>query len=101
MKLQTTSIMSYHPTQKLSRKVSQTVEVNDLHTCPSERNVYLSNYMNKEHFVTVLAEKLEMNGFYVLLCPSNADTTIVKIALDSAEGTPVTFILMIPMLFGC
>ena len=37
-----------------------------------------------------LATKLELDGFEVVLCPCDADTTIVKVALDSGNGTPVT-----------
>ena len=76
--------------QKRSGKVSQTVEIHDQHPCPAERKVFLSNYTNKKHFVMALSKKLELDGFKVVLCPSDADTTIVKVALDFADGTPVT-----------
>ena len=76
--------------QKRSGTVTQTLETHDQYHCPSERNVFLSNYTNKENFVMALATKLELDGFEVVLCPCDADTTIVKVALDSANGTPVT-----------
>ena len=76
--------------QKRSGTVSQTVEIHDQYHCPSERKVFLSNYTNKENFVVALATKLELDGFEVVLCPCDADTTLVKVALDSANGTPVT-----------
>ena len=48
----------------------------------------LHNYTNKENFVTALAAKLEANNIKVVFCPSDADTTIVKVAL--CENRPVT-----------
>ena len=68
--------------QKRSGTVSQTVEIHDQYHCPSERKVFLSNYTNKENLVMALATKLELDGFEVVLCPCDADTTIVKVVLD-------------------
>ena len=48
--------------------------------CTTDRNEVLTNYTKKENFVTALAAKLEVNGINVVLCPSDADTTIVKVA---------------------
>ncbi|KAG1667386.1 hypothetical protein GQR58_018489 [Nymphon striatum] len=74
--------------QKCSGTASHTVEIHDQHPCPSERKVFLSNYLNKEKFVIALASKLKSCGFEVVLCPSDADTTIVKVALNLS--TPAT-----------
>ena len=76
--------------QKRSGKISQTVEINDLNLCPAERSTFLTNYKNKENFVTLLASKLQTNGFKVSCCPSDADTTIVKTALEIDNAEPVT-----------
>ena len=43
--------------------------------CTTKRNKFLTNYTDKENFVTALAAKLEVNGINkVILCPSDADT---------------------------
>jgi 5'-3' exonuclease len=49
----------------------------------------LKNYTNKEKFVKLLAERLEVNGIEVVRCPSDADTTIVKVAMRYDPGTLV------------
>ena len=75
--------------QKRKSRICQTVEVNDQNPCPSDRTTFLKNYTNKEKFVKLLAERLEMNGIEVVRCPSDADTTIVKVAMRYDPGTPV------------
>ena len=72
-----------------SVRISQTVEIDKSYMCTNDRNEFLTNYTNKENFVTALAAKLEANGIKVVPCPSDADTTIVKVALDY-EKRPVT-----------
>ena len=42
----------------------------------------INNYTNKGNFVTALAPKLEASGITVVLYPSDAGTTIVKVALE-------------------
>ena len=76
--------------QKRSGKISQTVEINDLNQCPAERSTFLTNYKNKEGFVTCLASKLQTNGFEVICCPGDADTTIAKTALEIENAKHVT-----------
>ena len=58
---------------------------------PSDRAEFLANYANKQRFVNELAEALELNGFETVLCPSDADTTIVRTALES-RGDQVTIL---------
>eukprot|EP00794_Sanderia_malayensis_P008462 gene8462-9369_t len=67
--------------QKRAGKMSQTVEIRNDNSCPSNQN--------KETFVKALSKKLETN-FKVLECPSDADTSIVKEALTAARNAPVT-----------
>ena len=69
---------------------SETFEVKNSNPCTVEKSLFLSNYTNKERFVTMLAENLKSMGFQVVLCPSDADTTIVKTALDISQSSPVT-----------
>ena len=71
-----------------SVRISQTVQIDGSYMYTTDRNEFLSNYTNKENFVTALAAKLEANNIKVVFCPSDADTTIVKVAL--CENRPVT-----------
>ena len=57
---------------------------------PTDRNTFLSNYANKEAFVKQLGSKLELLGFDIIQSPSDADTTIVKVALNSNDDKAVT-----------
>ena len=72
-----------------SNKMSQVVEISDGNACPSDRAEFLTNYTNKQKFVNSLARKLELHGFKAVLCPSDADTTIVKTCLQF-QDKPVT-----------
>jgi 5'-3' exonuclease len=65
-----------------SGKSSEVVEICEDNFCPSDRTQFLNNYKNKERFIKHLANTLQANGFEVILCPSDADTTIVKTALE-------------------
>ena len=67
--------------QKRSGKMLQVVEISDTNPCPSDRDLFLANYTNKQTFVSALAAKLELSGVNAILCSSDADTTIVKTAL--------------------
>ena len=57
--------------------------------CTTDRNKFLTKYTNKENFVAALAAKLEANVIKVVLCPSDAETTIVRVAMEY-ENRPVT-----------
>ena len=76
--------------KRRSGGISNTVDIKDINPCPAYRNTFLSNYANKEAFVKFLGSKLELLGFDIIQCPSDADTTIVKIALNSNDDKPVT-----------
>lgn len=76
--------------QKRSGNISSTVEVKETNKCPSDRNTFLTNYSNKGEFVKYLASKLRSFGFQVFECPSDADTTIVKVAIEIAKTQDVT-----------
>ena len=65
-----------------SNKTSQVVKISDGNGCPSDQAEFLKNYTNKQTFVNSLACKLELHGFKAVLCPSDADTTIVKTCLQ-------------------
>ena len=66
----------------------QIIEISETNACPSNRELLLSNYINKQNFVSALACKLQRAGFHVNLCPGDADTTIVRCALD-IQNVPV------------
>ena len=87
--------------KKRSGRLSNTVEIKDIHPCPADRNAFLSNYANKEAFVKFLGSKLELLGFNVIQCLSDADTAIVKIALNSNDDKPVTIYLDDTDFFVC
>ena len=72
-----------------SNKMSQVVEISDGNACPSDRAEFLTSYTNKQKFVNSLARKLELHGFKAVLCPSDADTTIIKTYLQF-QDKPVT-----------
>ena len=71
--------------RKRSGKVSSVIEFKDSNICPTDRDTLLSNYQNKEGFVKLLATSLKTFGFQVVECPSDADTTIVKVAIQMAR----------------
>ena len=83
-----------------SVRISQTVEIDESYICSTDRNEFLTNYTKKillllwllnwkltvsKLFSAALAAKLEADGIKVVFCPSDADTTLVKVALDYAN----------------
>ena len=74
-----------------SAKVSQVVQIHDDNLCPCDRTEFLSSYVNKKSFIDCLGKKSEENGFQVVYCPGNADTTIIKTALNVVDR-PVTIL---------
>ena len=67
---------------------SHTVDIAETNPCPADRTTFLSNYKNKTSFVKCLSEKLEEAGLTDVQFPSDADTTIAKVAVNHEE--PVT-----------
>ena len=61
-----------------SNKMSQIVEICDANACPLDQTDFLTNYINKRSFVNLSGYKLELHGFKAVLCPSDADTAIMK-----------------------
>lgn len=68
-----------------SGRQAQVIEIRNDNECPSDRDNFLTNYVNKQEFVNTLASELENRGIKCILCPSDADTTIVKTALAVTE----------------
>ena len=66
------------------------VEIHKSNPCPSDRSKFFSNYANKKSFIRILEVRLRERGFTVYVCHSDADTTIVKIALNFSKTEPVT-----------
>ena len=74
--------LEYHKQQKLTEVITEAICL-----LPTE---WIFNQLYKQrNFVIILAAKREANGFKVVLCPSDADTTIFKAALEY-ENWPVT-----------
>ena len=61
------------------------VEIFDDSTCISDRNAFLGNYSNKSCFVDKLKQNLADKSINVIQTRCDADTTIVKTALNSQE----------------
>ena len=80
-----------HYSAEIYRKVQPLVEVSDENRCPSDTQDFLSNVTNKQNFIKYLGELLVENGFKVVTCERDADTTIVKEALNT-DGSAVTVI---------
>ena len=78
----------YQSSTKDVTQISQNVIVSNDVSCPADKIEFLSNYSNKAEFIDFLANALKSNGFRVVQCTSDADTTIVKTALDIV-GLPV------------
>ena len=57
----------------------------------TDRNTFLSNHKNLKTFVKGLAAKLRILGFQVFEWPCDADTTIVKFALNSKEQSVIVY----------
>ena len=74
-----------------SAKVSQVVQIHDDNLFPCDWTEFLSSYVNKQSFIDCLGKKLEGNGFKVVYCLGDADTTIIKTALNLVHG-PVTIL---------
>ena len=72
-------------------KASKVVEVSAENRCPSDIQDFLSNVTNKQNFIKYLGELLVGRSFKVVTCERDADTTIVKEALN-ADGSAVTVI---------
>ena len=71
-------------TKKRCGKVSLIVEINETNNCPTDQITFPKNYFNKSSFVKSLAVKLRSLGIQVFECPSDADTTILKVPIDIA-----------------
>ena len=67
--------------QKRTGNVSTIVEIKETNNCPTDRDTFLKYYVNKGSFVKSLAVKLRSLEFQVFECPSDADTTIVKVVM--------------------
>ena len=57
----------------------------------TDRNTFLSNHKNLKTFVKGLAAKLRILGFQVSECSCDADTAIVKFALNSKEQSVIVY----------
>lgn len=51
------------------------------------KRAFLLNIANKQHFINILADKLQKQGIDVTKCSADADYDIVKVALEYAVIT--------------
>ena len=63
--------------QNRSGTFSETEEIKN-NPCTSDRSTFFSNNISKANFVKFLTEKLKKNGFNVIQCLMDADTTSQK-----------------------
>ena len=61
------------------------VEVSNQVRSPVDRATFLGNYSNKERFIKFLSPKLSNAGIKTVQAPTDADTTIVKVAFDQSS----------------
>lgn len=75
--------MSRYPVKSLE------VQVTNETIFDSQKNVFLSNPINKQKFVNMLSATLSANGISCINCEEDADLEIVRAALTTAIETPV------------
>ena len=77
--------------QKRTGKVLNVVDICDDNPYSSDQELFFANYSNKEKFISELARKLEDEGVNVVMCSRDADTTIVKVALQIKDASALVF----------
>ena len=65
-----------------SKCASTAVEIDLSKKSVTDRSSFMSNYSNKSNFIGILSTKLTSSGIRAIQASSDADTTIVKTALD-------------------
>lgn len=69
--------------RRRSAKVGSCTVEFELHTkCFNKKEAFLSNKFNKKRLINKLAEKLNEKGFKTMICEADADTDIVKTAIQ-------------------
>lgn len=66
-----------------SGKISQVLNIIAENSCLSDLTEFLRDYAHKQRYFNESAEALELIGFEIVLCPSDADTTIVRTSLET------------------
>ena len=59
--------------------------------CPSDQEIFFANYSNKDRFISGLAREIESKGVNAVICSRDADTTIVKVALQIKDPSALVF----------
>ena len=75
--------------KKGCRKASASIEINEMNLCVTDRNTFLLIYENKKAFVKCFPAKLTILGIQVFECPCDANTTIVKVAIEYSKEKSV------------
>ena len=65
------------------------VDIHEMNTVPFTQDRFLSNTENKANFINFLSRYLLQVGYSTINCPGNADSTIVKTALEIADSKQV------------
>ena len=61
------------------------VDIHEENPVPFTQDRFLSNTENKANFINFLSQHLIQSGYSIINCPGDADSTIVKTALDMAN----------------
>lgn len=83
------SVSTKDATHSKREKSSNAIEIQDQNRCPADRKSFLSNYTNKQAFIDWLSTHLADAGFEIVKCPADADTTIVKAAINQKGSVNV------------
>ena len=86
--------------KKPSVKTSATIETKETNLCTTNRNTF-SNYEKKKAFIKCFSPKIRILGFQGFECPSDADTTIVKVVLEYSQCNVLLCTQMILISYPC
>src|SRR6218665_316434 len=82
-----------HEHQRRSTKMAAMVSINNDAIVHDNQQAFLANSYNKSCFIEFLMKEFKNSGFCVMQAPSDADTLIVRVALDIAtSGQYVTVV---------
>ena len=68
-----------------------TVNICDNNPFPSDQELFIANYSNKEKFFSEVARKLQSECVNVVMCSRDADTTLVKVPLQIKDAYALVF----------
>ena len=73
----------------MKNRSSTSVAICEENESPHTKKRFLSNTENKKSLISLLSNKLTINGHHVYVCNGDADTKIVSTALDASKEKQV------------